>query len=440
MNDRAGGQYAPEWFGSGAAAGSDPPATAASITRHLAREALQNLAAGVPPPEEVEEFISVGLEHDLEILDHEYFGPDALLPNSTQGTFKLIEAYYGGGKTHYLRSVVRLATKRGFASAFIELNQSSCPLDRLDLVYIEVARKLSVVLPNKRFVRGGLGEVIWEWATSPEIVEDEVDRRIEYAHEQVARVRTLPVQSLRKALDAAAIAFASLDQSTWDDALVYLQGGKVSPALRKRGVLEAIDAKNASRALSSIAIWLRSIGCPGLVLVMDEGDRSLSLQSSKNQRIAANNLVHLINEASAGQSWPGVMFLYSIPSWDAFNNAMGSDNPALTQRVKGTGFPDVPPAPRIVLDNRYTSVESKLQFCQNLGARLALVFGMANPGTAAVAAESAGLAHLVAKAAVERVQEVHFIRTFIKVFVSALYVTSQGRRVSPADIDRILQE
>ena len=76
--------------------------TSPSFSRKDSRAALDSLNMGVPPSPEVTEFISVGLEKDLNVFESEYFGPEGLLRESDQGSFKLVEAYYGGGKTHYL--------------------------------------------------------------------------------------------------------------------------------------------------------------------------------------------------------------------------------------------------------------------------------------------------------------------------------------------------
>ena len=150
---------------------------------------------------------------------------------------------------------------------------------------------------------------------------------------------------------AAALAYASGDHETFDEVLVYLTGGKVTPGLRKIGVLQPIDAKNGSLALRTLAVLIRRMGWSGFALILDEGDRSLSIVSSKDRKAASNNLVQLINEAATEGAWPGTLLLYSIPSWQNFSQAF-DQNQALIQRTSKTGFPLVPPAPRIVLDER----------------------------------------------------------------------------------------
>jgi hypothetical protein len=144
-----------------------------TISRLAARKAIENLSEGEPPGDEIGAFISVGIENDLKIFDSEYFAKDALLPNTDQGTFKIVEAYYGGGKSHYLKSSVRLARSRGFADAFIELKKDSCPLTRFDLIYTAVATALSVVLPDGRTAGPGIDAIIRAWTSPPDGSETE---------------------------------------------------------------------------------------------------------------------------------------------------------------------------------------------------------------------------------------------------------------------------
>jgi hypothetical protein len=395
-----------------------------TITKFAARESIESLGEGEPPSDQVAEFVSVGLETDMDVFKREYFDEDALLPNTDQGTFKIVEAYYGGGKSHYLKSVVRLARAHGFASAFVELKKDSCPLTRFDLIYGAVAAALTVVLPDGRLAGPGIDVVLREWLRVPE--SSDMDA-LAYVDEQLGSIGNIPIQSIKIAMRIAAHSMATGDQQAGDEALVYLQSGKISAGLRRQGVLEVIDQKSGSRALSSLARWLRQMGVPGLVLVMDEGDRSLSIASSKDRKTAADNLVHLINEATRGKSWPGVLFLYSIPSWQDFTDVLAADNIALEQRVRGTGFPDFPPAPRIVLEARYDTDPKKIAFCSQIGQRLTVLYNIAYPESLVPDDAASQTCQEVARTVVAEVADVSFLRSFIQTYLRALYERGQGR-------------
>lgn len=408
--------------------------SAPQLDRVSARAAIESLSQGVAPSPRVTDFISVGLEDDLRVFEDEYFGDDGLLRNSDQGTFKLVEAYYGGGKTHYLRAIERLAHRQRFASAFIELHKDQCPLTRFDLIYARVAESLTVPGPEGEPSRG-LAQLIRNWVTPP--LGSEEDPLV-YVDAQVGKMGDLPLPSLRIAIDHAARAIASEDRTTLDEVQVYLHSGKIAPILRRKGILETIDVRSGSLALRSLSIWLRQVGFPGLLLVMDEGDRSLSISSTKERVSASNNLVQLINETLKGTDWPGVMFLYSIPSWQDFQNSLAANNMALDQRVRGTGFPNLPPAPRIVLDDRYPDDDSKAGFCRAVAERLLQVFAAAYPKTRVTSELGAALAKRVATAVLRETAEVSFRRLFVQAYLGALYKGGDGKTLSDGDIHGIV--
>jgi hypothetical protein len=401
--------------------------------RIAARTAIASLSMGQPPSPELSDFISVGIGGDLEVFEEEYFGPDGLLRIADQGTFKMVEAFYGGGKTHYLRAVERRAHAHGFASAFVELKKDACPLTRFDLIYGQVVETLRLPTATGAEPVQGLGNVIRAWI-SPD--DDEVDP-MEHAAAKVQALGDLPLPSMRIAIRDAAHAIASDDRNTLDELLVYLRSGKIAAPLRRRGILEPIDVKTGSLALRSLAHWLRQIGVPGLVLIMDEGDRSLSIASTNDRVSAANNLRQLINETTVGAGWPGVMFLYSIPSWQAFETAF-RNQPALSMVVRNTGFPSNPLAPRIVLEDQFGDDKAREAFCVEVGGKIAELFGAAYPSKPLPAKATRSAAELVAKVVVEETLEVSFRRIFVQAFIAALFRLRTGEKLNRGVVEQIV--
>ncbi len=47
-----------------------------------------------------------------------------------RGVCKWVVANYGNGKTQFLRCLQELAWNMGYVTAFVELSQDECPLDR----------------------------------------------------------------------------------------------------------------------------------------------------------------------------------------------------------------------------------------------------------------------------------------------------------------------
>jgi hypothetical protein len=405
-----------------------------ALSSETARRTLHSLGSGEPPPMDAISLLSVGLQRDLRIFTREYFSRDGGLlasPNATTGTFKIIEAYYGGGKTHYLRAVEREAAQHGFASAFVNLRKDECPLTRFDLIYQAVAEALRTpdLPPGKR----GIADVIRHWLDRD--LGEDVDP-VAHAQEKVALLGDLPLAGMKLAIREAALAHASGDAEMFDQAQVYLANGQVTPLLRKKGIVQAIKKESGSLALRSVVHWLRQIGYPGLVFILDEGDRSLSLSRANDKRAASNNLVQLINETNTEGSWPGVLLLYSIPSWDSFASAF-QDNAALISRVRNTGFPMNPPAARINLDARTDSDAAKIAFCKELGARLYDLFALAYADTGLSSDDAARLATDVADVVVEQEITNTFRRIFVQTYISALNYADGGDVPSRAQIEQM---
>src|SRR5690606_23163187 len=105
----------------------------------LAAHILQRLGEAGQPPDMGIGWINVGNESFLQVLTQEYF-QKLLLSGSS---FKLVQGYFGGGKTHFLLCVRELAHKHQFATALVELSPTECPYDDSLRVYQAVSRRIS---------------------------------------------------------------------------------------------------------------------------------------------------------------------------------------------------------------------------------------------------------------------------------------------------------
>ncbi|MFT5430313.1 MAG: hypothetical protein ACI9OJ_000987 [Myxococcota bacterium] len=68
------------------------------VARHIAQHVLQRLGEGGQPPDQGVLNINVGNESYLSVLRREYF--ENLL--RLGASFKRVQGYFGGGKTHFL--------------------------------------------------------------------------------------------------------------------------------------------------------------------------------------------------------------------------------------------------------------------------------------------------------------------------------------------------
>ena len=101
------------------------------MDRQLARAIINKLGSTGTPPEFGIEHFTVGLEPYLKVLEDEYL--DGILKYNLS-SFKLITGNYGGGKTHFLYTVRDLAFRHNYCVAYVSLNPTECPFDKLELV------------------------------------------------------------------------------------------------------------------------------------------------------------------------------------------------------------------------------------------------------------------------------------------------------------------
>ena len=115
--------------------------SAESLTPELAGHILQRVGESGQPPEQGISHLNVGNHTYLDILDREYL--QRLKHNPRGSSFKLVQGYYGGGKTHFLYCVRDLAWKHGFLTSVVNLSPKECPYDDPVKVYSSVASTLA---------------------------------------------------------------------------------------------------------------------------------------------------------------------------------------------------------------------------------------------------------------------------------------------------------
>lgn len=298
------------------------PVRARRIVNHLA-------STGTPPDEGVGTF-TVGLDGILGVLDDEYL---AFLGQGLSA-FKLVVGAYGGGKTHLLLSIRERAFRRGAAVAYLTLNPQESPFDKLELVYRRIADRLEAPPEPGARAEAGLEALLRAWARRElERAEGDPARAAVRARDALAGLEST---SIRNALLGAFRALHEQDEEAFSALLLHLKGeGGEREALRRHQVFEPIDRSTAFRTIRSLARFLRAIGMSGLVLLVDEAERVVSLASSRNQRAAVDNLRQFIDECG-GSALEGVLLCYAVPRAELlFGAGGGAVYEALRQRVRG---------------------------------------------------------------------------------------------------------
>lgn len=348
------------------------------LDKKKALNIIHNLGESGQPPKLGASFLNVGTEPILNRMRQDYLETLCLSAEGEDGsgTCRWVEGDYGNGKTQFLRCFQEQAWELNYVVAFVELHQSECPLDKADSVYGAVARSIQA----KPLVAGDLDR----------------SRGVDFALFQLfdrmfpgvltgvgvdAVIRTQATDWLNStfattaveesAIRRAAVQFLSAKLAGNEEvsqlAGTFLRGEKTTAEQRKKiGIAEPINAANGFRMLRSLCqLFQRSGLAAGTVLLFDEARRSLSLMSVRQQKVACENLLSVINHCNNGD-FPGTVFLYAV--MPEFFTDFATQYPALQQRC-GTST-------RIRLNSLQGIHESEL--LRQIGRKVAEVFAVAH--------------------------------------------------------------
>ncbi len=301
-------------------------ATAPSL--RLVRHVLARLGETGQPPERGVELVDVGNGRRLAVLEREYLRPIA--EDGRGSTFKLVQASYGGGKTHFLLCLRERSWALGFATAIVGLSPDACPFDNPAKVWQAVARELSLPPTDPESLPPrGIESVL------SSLLQVRRDRDGDLATRAWIRneLRRLPMDA--PGLRAAVVGWlrAQLDEDDANQDLLgaWLRGEVVRPAeVRGLGVRESIDKSTGLRMLRGLCQLLQAMGVPGLLLGFDELDRNLSLPPRRRAAVA-DNLRQIVDLCGTG-ALPGLVCVYAVPP--EFMRDVVQEYPALQQRLE----------------------------------------------------------------------------------------------------------
>jgi hypothetical protein len=196
---------------------------------------------------------------------------------------------------------------------------------------------------------------------------------------------------------------------------IYLRGEKTTAEQRKKiGIAEPINAANGFRMLRALCqLFQRSGLATGTVLLFDEARRSLSLMSVRQQKIACENLLSVINHCNAGD-FPGTVFLYAV--MPEFFSDFATQYPALQQRCG--------PSTRIRLNSLHGISESEL--LRQIGQKIAQIFTVAYECSSIPATDLDKNLRVLASACIQRSMETGARRLMVKTCVQMLSELRDG--------------
>lgn len=311
------------------------------LDRRTASRIIHSLAESGQPPKLGASYLNVGTDRIIQRLRSDYL-EDLLAPFEGQdgaGACKWIEANYGNGKTQFLRCMQEEAWRLNYVTAFVELSQDECPLDRPDKVYGAVARSIQAKPRAPADVDRGRGIDVmlaqlldrkFNGVLSGNPNEELKAQAIAWVESSLAAT---PVESTGFRTAAVQFLLGKLkgDPDQAGLAAVYLRGEPhAAKEVKEIGLYEKLDKSSGFRFLRSLCQLLqRSNLAAGTALLFDEARRSLSLMSSKAQKVACENLLTVINRCNSGEL-PGTLFLYAV--MPEFFTDFAIAYPALQQR------------------------------------------------------------------------------------------------------------
>ena len=337
-----------------------------SVAAHI----VQRMGESGQPPERRALAVNVGTEDILRVLRDEYLVP--IREHGRNSSFKLVQAPYGGGKTQFLHCLRELAEGEGFASALVGLSPKDCPFDDAAKIFRAVAREIELPLhdPEEK-PRRGFAQVIRH------LVDERVAQAGKAAFSSWLREELAMADVESPALLRATVAFAEAVIERSPDRMEllgdYLRGETMTLAeLAPFRIRELPDGEAGFRFLRSIAQILRAMQVPGLLLLFDEMDRTMSLPKKKKRSIG-DNLRQMIDHT--GQSvLPGVLMAYAVPP--EFIGHVAAEYPALTQRLNSTvSFSKVSPLSPVIDLDRLPIPQREL--FEQIGLKLLDLYGRA---------------------------------------------------------------
>ena len=399
-----------------------------SLERPVAMRILESLGSSGKPPDRGLSLINVGNESYLRILKREYL--EGLLP-AGGATFRIVQAGFGAGKTHFLYCVREMAWESDYAVADVVLSARECPFDKSLMVYRAVASKIALPPASMNDLpREGL----------PFVLEELLDKRLGELGKEATRVwvkeeiRRLPSDNaaFREAVTAFLLAILDEDEVNQRVLAAWLLGQPVPPSKhRDVGVYESLSEANAFPILRSMTQLLPAMGVRGTVVLFDEGDRVMSLTAARSQRLM-DNLRQLIDLCGQAR-FPSVMVLYAVPP--EFLRNVVPDYPALHQRLSSvsTLSERSPQAPVIDLE-RLDLPPAELLIA--IGKKILAVFEKARD-VKLDAKIQADNAKALATVITRHHFEVSHRRVFVKAWVDLLYgQAAEGEsRLGAADLE-----
>ena len=306
------------------------------LTPQEAQHIIRKLGESSIPPTRGLEAYTVGMDSVLGTLESEYLKGYLRDGGSS---FKLVVGEYGSGKSHFLYRLRDIAWDNGYVVSRTELSPKECPYDNQLKVYQAVISNLIFHSPDpnvadtqgiESFLENHFFTTMKMLGIETMMTSIGLDKRVELWLDTILRFK-IESPSFRHAVYFYLKAVAEENESAKRNIGAWMRGESVAlKDVRAFSITERIDRSVAFKMLRSVSQMVHELGYAGLVLLFDEGDRMVSIGSSKTEKVACDNLREVIDRC-AGESLPATLFVYAVPPYFVTNIAPQYE--ALSQRI-----------------------------------------------------------------------------------------------------------
>ncbi|MGM9997781.1 MAG: BREX system ATP-binding domain-containing protein [Candidatus Bruticola sp.] len=290
----------------------------------LASEIIERMGALGLPPERGIEFVTVGLDKPLKVLDDHYLR--AMQQGRRGSAFKLIRGSFGSGKTHFLTCLRNLAWKRGFLASVVELSLKECSFGDSAAIYRALADRAAVA-PNSsddfdNIV--GINAVIRSWALN---VNDQAERNRWLNKAKISRFDN---NNYRLVFIHLVKSLWEGDESTAEACEMWILGHPVKKLkIGNITIPEYICRQNASSMLASLVQAAVLLGYSGVAALFDEVDRIAS-GTKREKKDVVDNMRQIVDMCGS-RRLPGFFWAFAVPP--EFISDVVAEYPALQQRL-----------------------------------------------------------------------------------------------------------
>jgi hypothetical protein len=254
------------------------------------------------------------------------------LVRSIEGSsLKLVQGIYGAGKTHFLFCVRDLAWRSDLLTAMVTLSPKESPFHRPLAIYRAVAQRIELPPGPDGEETRGIDDVI-RHDLAARVAADGKEAARAWIDGTLARA-PLTRHSFRDAVVGLARATLDGDDDKAQRLAAWLRGEELTVAQAKAAnVYEVPSNENGFGMLRSLVQLVPRLGHEGVVLLLDEAERRLSIEA-KPTKASAEAMDHLreLVDLCGREELPRTLILYAVTP--AFTANVLPLYPALQQRL-----------------------------------------------------------------------------------------------------------